>query len=51
MQYFFCEKRIHYQFQIRGDKTQTTRFLKSKVELVDFRMKWIVLPFSETYPE
>ena len=43
------EKRIHNVFQIRGDKTQ--RFFKNMVKIVDYRMKGIVLPYSESYFE
>ena len=48
---FFSEKRIHNTFQIRGEKTHETRFFKNQVKFVNFRMKWVVLPFSEPYTE
>ena len=44
---FLSEKRIHNTLQIRGEKTQ-----RQQVSLnVNFRMKWVVLPFSESYSE
>ena len=30
---------------------ETTKFFKNKVKFVDFCMKWIVLPYSESYFE
>ena len=48
----FLKKRIHNTFQIRGDKTQRQQnFFKNKVKFVDYRMKWIVLSYSESYFE
>ena len=30
---------------------ETTKFFKNKVKFVDYRMKWLVLPYSESYFE
>ena len=46
---FFSKKRIHNTFQIRIEKTQTTRFFNNEDKFVDFRTKWIVLPYSKLF--
>ena len=48
---FFSKKRIHNTFQIRVEKTQTTRFFKNEDKFVDFRTKWSVLPYSKLFSE
>ena len=30
---------------------ETTKFFKNMVKIVDYRMKWVVLPYSESYFE
>ena len=44
---------LHNTFQNRGDKTdpETTKFFKNKVKFVDYRIKLVVLPYSESYLE
>ena len=38
--------------QIRGEKTQRQQdTLKNQVKIVNFRMKWVVLTYSEPYTE
>ena len=38
--------------QIRGEKTQRQQdTLKNQVKIVNFRMKWVVLPYSKPYTE
>ena len=44
---FILEKRIHNIFQ----NPETTTIFENKVKFVDYRMKWIVLPYSESYFE
>ena len=53
MQYIIFLKRIRNTFQIRGEKTQRQQnsLFKNKVKFVDYLMKWIVLPYSESYVE
>ena len=48
---FFSEKRIHKTFQNLGDKTQRQRNSLKTLKSVDYYMKWIVLPYSESYFE
>ena len=47
----FLKKSIHNTFQICGDKTQRQKNSLNIVKFVDYRMKWIVLPYSKSYFE
>ena len=48
----FCvKKRIHNPYQIRGEKTQRQQDSLKLDKFVNFRMKWVVLPYSEPYTE
>ena len=48
---FLCKKRIHNPYHIRVEKTQRQQDSLKLDKFVNFRMKWVVLPYSEPYTE